>query len=97
MYLMAKSVTRQFFHICRMASVVTATREAVVDLRQHSEKPQKELVELKGARVASSAEENSGEAEHHPHKVKLAYARYQAEYGAKSVPPPDAEPATEQL
>ena len=53
MSLMAKSVTRQFFHICRIASGLTATREAVAELRQHSEKLEKEFVELKGARVAS--------------------------------------------
>ena len=107
MSLVAKSVTRQVSHICRMASGVTAPREAV---RQHSEKLQKELVELKGARVASSAEENrvklntifsqTSETEVpilDPEKVNLAYARYQAVYGAKSVPPPDAEPTTEQL
>ena len=44
----ASIAARQLLHICRMASGVTAAREEL----------QKELVELNGARVASSAEEN---------------------------------------
>ena len=110
MSLMAMSVTRPFFHICRMASGVPATREAAADLGNTVRSSKKELVDLKGARVASSAEEkrvklntilsqtrDTEASTLDTDKVNLAYARHQAVYGAESVPPPDAEPTTEQL
>ena len=67
-------------------------------LWHHSEKLQKELVELKGARAAapsSRRRRDTGVSVVDPDKVNLACPRYQAVYGAKSVPRKDAEPTAE--
>ncbi len=53
MALIDKSKMRQFFHICQLVGGVAITRDAVADLRKHGETLQKEIIELKGARVSS--------------------------------------------
>jgi hypothetical protein len=108
--LIAKSTMRHFFHICQLVAGVAVTRDAMADLRKHGETLQREIHELKGTRVSSTAEANRVKLNTILSQtrdteitvmdaggINMAYARYQAVYGAKSIPPPDAEPTVEQL